>query len=111
VVHVLAIDSTSYAEALASGTLSAALEGICSGCGGHALELTGASVERGLQTEAGWGRMRVHLARCLECGSRERVLPCDVLPGKVNSVTNVLGAVADVTPHSLLNFSGASFPE
>lgn len=95
VVHVLAIDSTRYAGALAT-CCSLRVDGTCARCGGRALALTRSQVERGLQSETTFGQIQVRLARCADCGARERVLPCDALPGKVNSVTNVLGAVAEI---------------
>jgi hypothetical protein len=95
--HVLAIDTTQYDEVMANAS-SLILDGcVCASCGSDALELTGSWVFRGLQTGAeSYGQIRIRLARCTACKRRERILPCDVLPGKVNSAGNVFGALEAV---------------
>jgi len=96
VVHVLAVESTRYTDTLAT-TDDAILVGcLCAACGSTDLTLTQRWVDRGLQTSAGYGRLLVRLARCCSCGARERVLPCDALPGKVNSVDNIFSALGEV---------------
>jgi hypothetical protein len=95
--HVLAIDTTQYDEVMANAS-SLILDGcVCASCGSDALALTGSWVFRGLQTGAeSYGQIRIRLARCTVCKHRERILPCDVLPGKVNSAGNVFGALEAV---------------
>jgi hypothetical protein len=95
--HVLAIDSTQYCEVIATASTSI-LEGcVCASCGSDELVLTESWVARGLQTGAdSYRQVGIRLARCLVCRRRERILPCDALPGKVNSVGNVFGAVEAV---------------
>ena len=96
-VHVLRADSTRYAEALGTDDLDpTVLDGVCAACGGRDFDLTRSWVERGLQTVSGYRPMSVRLARCRHCRMRERILPCDALPGKVNAAENVLAAVAEV---------------
>jgi hypothetical protein len=96
VVHVLAAHSTRYRDALASFG-DASLRGCsCGSCGGSDLRLTNAWVTRGLQTNSEYGQLAVCLARCRSCGGRERVLPCDVLPGKTNDVGNIFSALVEV---------------
>lgn len=95
--HVLAIDITNYSEVIANASTSILSECVCASCGGDSLELTNSWVVRGVQSGAdSYSQMRIRLARCETCGGRERILPCDVLPGKVNSVGNVFGAVEEV---------------
>ena len=95
--HVLASDSTQYDEVMANAS-SSILDGcVCASCGSDALILTNSWVIRGLQTDGeSYSRIRIRLARCSVCKRRERILPCDVLPGKVNSVGNVFGALEAV---------------
>jgi transposase-like protein len=95
--HVLAINTTQYGEQIANASLSI-LEGcVCASCGSDELVLTESFVFRGLQTETeGHHQIRIRLARCTVCGHRERILPFDVLPGKVNSAGNIFGALEAV---------------
>lgn len=95
-VHVLAVDCSSYAEVVGSKASSAILAGcVCSSCGGTCLELTDCWVRRGRQSRGGaYEQVLLRLARCLQCGARERILPSDLLPGKVNDVGNIFSAVA-----------------
>jgi hypothetical protein len=105
VVHVLAVESTKYAESIARGDVSILAGCVCKRCGGEELELTNSWVGRGFQQKAGdYCQIDVVLARCLkpDCRTRERVLPCDVLPGKVNSVSNIYGALHAVNSESTL---------
>lgn len=54
------------------------------------LRLTGSRVQRQAIGIDGSETLRVPLARCLgECGGRFRILPCDLLPGKVFSLEAV----------------------
>lgn len=95
--HVLTIESTNYGEVMANAS-STILDGcVCASCGSDELVLTERWVFRGLQTGAdSYREIRIRLARCSVCKGRERILPCDVLPGKVNSVGNVFGALEAV---------------
>jgi transposase-like protein len=95
--HVLAMDSTQYGEVIATAS-SSILDGcVCASCGSDELELTGRFVFRGLQTGAeSYRQIQIRLARCRVCKHRERILPCDVLPGKVNSTENIFNALAAV---------------
>jgi hypothetical protein len=87
--HVLACDLSTYEQLPANAEqraveLARLLTGCrCGRCGSDLVEPTRASVERGLQPIAGYRRVMLWLARCQACGARERVLPADVLPGKV----------------------------
>lgn len=95
--HVLAIESTNYGEVIANAS-SSILDGcVCASCGSDELVLTKSWVVRGLQTGAdSYRQFRIRLARCSVCKGRERILPCDALPGKVNSAGNVFGALEAV---------------
>ena len=84
--HVLAVQSTRYREALASTSDEVLAGCVCARCSGTDLHLTNSWVSRGVNTSAGFGYLMVRLARCRTCNARERVLPCDVLPGKTNDV-------------------------
>ena len=95
--HVLAINTTQYGEQIANAS-SSILEGcVCGSCGSDELVLTQSFVFRGLQSGAdNYRQIQIRLARCTVCKHRERILPCDVLPGKVNSAENIFGALAAV---------------
>jgi hypothetical protein len=69
---------------------------VCARCGSDQLSLTGSRVKRSVHSSSGYGWLGVGLARCRQCRARERVLPCDLLPGKVHDVEMVFGAVAEV---------------
>jgi transposase-like protein len=76
---------------------AAALAGCrCARCGGTDLALTQTWVGRGLQTKTGFIVLGVRLARCLSCGSRERILPSNALPGKTNDAGKVFSALASI---------------
>jgi len=95
-MHVLGIESTRYAVEIARCGDEILAGCRCGRCGGSQIGLTGIWVERGFQAFGVYRRISVLLARCKSCKARERVLPCDVVPGKVNSVGNIFGAVAAV---------------
>lgn len=101
-VHVLAIHSTNYADAIASAGDAILAGCACSNCGSTELKLTDCWVERGFQIDGKYLLFSILLARCVVCKSRERVLPFDLLPGKVNGVANIFDALADV-------YCGATF--
>jgi hypothetical protein len=94
--HVLPIESSAYAAYIASGDEGILAGCECGRCKSADLQLTACWVERGFQVDGSYQRMAVVLARCKGCGGRERVLPCDVLPGKINSATNIFEAIAAV---------------
>lgn len=101
--HVLEVESTKYAEHIASGGDEILVGCVCGRCGGRNLEVTQSWVRRGLQLVGGeYSQLAVVLAICLDCKKRERVLPCDVLPGKVNGVANIYGAIAEVRRRATL---------
>jgi hypothetical protein len=93
VVFVLDVKSSSYSAILANAGDDFLCGCRCAACGGTDLELTGSRVSRRLETP---DALSVALARCHDCRHRERVLPCDVLPGKVTGVEVILDAVAQV---------------
>jgi hypothetical protein len=95
--HVLTIDSTQYGEVIATASSSILTGCVCASCGSNALVLTGSFVFRGLQSGAdNYRQIQIRLARCTVCKHRERILPCDVLPGKVNGAGNIFGALEAV---------------
>ena len=94
--HVLEIYSTRYSLVLASADDNILAGCVCARCGGGWIVLTNTWVERGLQTTEGYGRIQIRLGRCNACNARERILPCDVLPGKTNNVENIFTAVAEL---------------
>ena len=96
VTHVLAFESSSYAAALASSEDSVLAGCTCAACGGFELVLTHTWVRRGLQTTVGFSLLDVRLARCQSCGSRERILPSNALPGKTHDAENIFSAIAAV---------------
>jgi len=102
VTHVLAIDSTKYHEFIASADDGIFAGCVCAQCGGDNINLTRSWVSRGFLVRSEYQRLSVVLAKCHDCKSRERVLPCDVLPGKVNSVDNIFTAISDVKNGSFL---------
>ena len=95
VCHVLAVESIRYSEVLASAVDTILLDCVCARCGSNQLTLTGSWVQRAVHTASAYGRIAVRLACCRICRSRERILPCNLLPGKVNDVTNVVDAVME----------------
>lgn len=97
-VHVPAVESSDYQRAVATHG-DALLEGCrCARCESGRLALTGTWVTRGFVDRSGrYERIYVVLARCLACRARERVLPCDALPGKVHSAGLAFDAVASAT--------------
>ena len=96
-VHVLAIESISYTEVLATACDDILKGCTCGKCGSDKLKLTDRWVGRGLQRDADdFERLKVRLASCRDCEARERILPYDALPGKRNNVQNIFGAVSDV---------------
>jgi len=101
VVHVLSIDSKRYGaifsrtDPLPTSDLLAGC--VCFQCGSDQLKLTNSVVNRGLHTEDGFARHDVWLAKCQCCGARERVLPCEALPGKTHSAGNIFGALKDLS--------------
>jgi len=96
VVHVLTVESSKYEAALASGDDLLLVGQSCARCGSCDLELTDCWLSRGLQTTERFKHLRVCLARCESCDSRERVLPSNALPGKTNDVENIFTALAAV---------------
>lgn len=92
-VHVLQVESTECEAFLAREGDQALAGCVCARCGGSSLRLTGSRVRRWLRTCKGLASIEVRLARCRTCGARERVLPCDVLPGKVHAVDFVFEAM------------------
>lgn len=92
-VHVLGVQSTGYEAHLAREGGRALLGCVCARCGGRVLALTRSRVRRWLRTSERLAQIEIRLARCRTCGARERVLPCDVLPGKVHAVDFVLEAM------------------
>ena len=96
--HVLAIESTSYEAVLANAEDGILAGCVCGRCGGDDLKLTNSWVDRGFQTgkgEQGYERIFVRLGVCRRCGSRERILPFDALPGNTNSVANIFEAICE----------------
>ena len=94
VTHVLAVESSKYRQALASGNDSILAGQSCARCSSSELRLTRAKVARGLQTPGRSGSfdfLDVFLARCRLCGSRERVLPSLDFHG--NRVANTAAAL------------------
>lgn len=97
VVHVPAVECSSYHVAVATAGDEILRGCRCARCGGARIKLTSSWVTRGFTALDGrWHKLAVVLARCQTCAARERVLPCDALPGKVHSVGLVLGAVLAV---------------
>lgn len=93
-MHVLAVQSADY-EALIASAGDAVLAGCrCSGCEESELALTESRVSRKVHGLAAVAILRIAIARCQRCRKRERVLPCDVLPGKITSAPVVFAAVA-----------------
>ena len=91
------MDSTQYCEEIANASSSILDRCVCASCGSDELVLTKSYVLRGFQTGAdSYRQIRIRLARCTVCGHRERILPFDVLPGKVNSAGNIFGALEAV---------------
>lgn len=106
VTHVLAVESTNYAEHIASGDVQILAGCVCARCAGTELKLTNCWVRRGFQVRGEYVQLAVVLARCVACKARERVLPCDALPGKVNGVANIFGALGDVQDGYSLTAAG-----
>lgn len=95
-VHVLDVRSSSYTAILASAGDDFLAGCRCAGCQGSDLRLTRRRVRRRLETRDAFVTLPVALARCRGCRRRERVLPCDALPGKVTGVDVVLDAASSV---------------
>ncbi len=100
--HVLDVESTNYAEHIARGGDKILADCVCARCEATHVKLTNCWVFRGFQVRGEYIQRAVVLARCTMCKARERVLPCDVLPGKVNGVENIFGALGEVQGGSTL---------
>ena len=99
-VHVPDVECSHFAVAVATRPEDLLRGCHCAGCGGTDIRLTGASVQRGFVGRDGrYQALSVPLARCASCGRRERVLPCDAVPGKVHSVELIFDAVIAVEVH------------
>ena len=96
-MHVLDIESATY-EAFVSARPDDLLRGChCAFCGGTELRLTAIRVARKLNRGVDdFVVLAIALARCGTCRHRERVLPRDVLPGKVTGVAVIFAAVIAV---------------
>lgn len=93
-VHILESDSSEYNESIARlDALPSSCR--CSGCGSQDLQITKKRRLRTLKIRGRGISLCIALARCEECGRFERVLPCDVLPGKQFSIETMLSAVVD----------------
>lgn len=95
-MHVLEIESTRYAEHIAKGGDGILAGCVCSRCSGTEIILTKRWVERGFNAGGKYQKLAVVFARCVTCKARERVVPSDVLPGKVNSVGTIFEAISMV---------------
>jgi len=105
-VHVLAVESTNYAEHIVRGDVQILAGCVCARCANTELKLTNCWVRRGFQVRGDYEELAVVLARCVACKARERVLPCDALPGKGNGVANFFGALGDVQDGCSLTAAG-----
>lgn len=94
--HVLEIDSTRYIEVLASADEKILAGCVCARCASTWIVLSNSWVERGLQTTEGYCRIPIRLSLCMSCKARERIIPCDVLPGKTNNAQNIFAAAAEL---------------
>jgi len=100
--HVLEIESSNYVDYIARAGDEILADCACARCGATDIRLTNCWVQRGFQVRGEYIQLAVVLARCAMCKARERVLPCDVLPGKVNGIENIFGALAEVQDGSTL---------
>jgi hypothetical protein len=96
-MHVLDIESATY-EMFVTAHQGDLLPGCrCAFCSGMVVRLTAIRVARKLNRGVGdFVVLAIALARCGTCHHRERVLPCDVLPGKVTGVAVIFAAVIAV---------------
>jgi hypothetical protein len=96
VSHVLDVHSTHYEAFLADPKVvdEQLLACRCYRCSAPGPRLTGSRVSRKLHALPAFKVCSIALAVCLRCNSRERVLPCDALPGKVTGAEIVLDAVS-----------------
>jgi hypothetical protein len=85
VCHVLDVHSSHYEALLADPKVveEQLLACRCSRCSAPGPRLTGSRVSRKLHAVQAFTVCSIALAVCQRCNRRERVLPCDALPGKV----------------------------
>lgn len=100
------MESTNYAEHIARGGDKILAGCVCARCEATDIKLTNCWVRRGFQVRGEYVQLAVVLARCATCKARERVLPGDALPGKVNGVANIFGALGHVEDGSTLTAAG-----
>jgi hypothetical protein len=102
VSHVLDAHSSHYEELLADPKVvdEQLLACRCSRCSAPGPRLTGSRVSRKLHALPAFKVCSIALAVCLRCDRRERVLPCDALPGKVAGAEIVMDAVGDARHHA-----------